>query len=81
MDSCGHRSHGGSGEVARVRAKLTVASDRLGCGQGELQQMQKELMAVLAKYMNLGGDGLEIRMDIVRRIKQGVQDVKTIQIK
>lgn len=76
-----HRSYSSSGEIARARAELTVASDRLDCGQNELQQMRKEILAILSRYLNLEDGLFEIRMDIVYEINRGVQDVKTIQIK
>lgn len=70
-----------SGAIARARTKLTIASDRLDCGQEELQQMQREITDILSKYLNLDRRVFEVRMDIVCRTKRGVQDVKTIQIK
>ena len=51
------------------------------CSQEELRQMRKEIVNILSKYLNLDSDRFEVRMDIVYEIKQGVQDVKTIQIK
>ena len=70
-----------SGAVARARAELTIASDRLDCSQEELRQIRKEIVNILSRYLNLDSDRFEVRMDIVYEIKQGVQDVKTIQIK
>ena len=70
-----------SGQIARERTRLTVASDRLSCNQDELRQLQKEVMGVLSKYMNLDKEALKIRIDIVSGTKRGVHDVKTIQIK
>ena len=69
-----------SGKIARERAKLTIASDRLACNQDELRQMQREVMDVLSKYMDLDKKFFKVRMDIVYETKRGVQDVKTIQI-
>ena len=43
--------------------------------------MRKEIVNILSRYLNLDSDRFEVRMDIVYEIKQGVQDVKTIQIK
>ncbi|MFR8548647.1 MAG: cell division topological specificity factor MinE [Lachnospiraceae bacterium] len=70
-----------SGKIAKARAKLLVASDRLSCNQDEFCQMKKEVLEILSKYLNLEKDVFEIRMDIVCTARQGVQDVKTIQIK
>lgn len=70
-----------SGQIARERTKLTIASDRLSCNQDEMRQFQKEVLCVLSKYMDLDKEALKIRMDIVYKTKRGIQDVKTIQIK
>lgn len=70
-----------SREIAKARAELTVASDRLGCHQEELGQLRREILDTLSKYLNPDLDIFEIRMDFVYERKQGVQDVKTIQIK
>ncbi len=70
-----------SGEIAKARAELTVASDRLGCGQEDMQQMQKEIVNILSKYMKLDNGIFSVRMNIVYEIKRGIRDVKTIQIK
>ena len=70
-----------SGKIAKARTELTIASDRLGCSQEEAAQMRREILDILAKYMNLDKEMFEIRMEIIRRARQGVRDVKTIQIK
>ena len=69
-----------SGEIAKNRAGLTVASDRLNASPEELQQMKKEIADILTRYLNLS-DAFEIRVDLIQKRNQGVQDVKTIQIK
>ena len=78
-----HRDHfiRTSGKIAKARAKLTIASDRLNCNQDEMRQMQEEMINILSKYVDMGEEMFEVRMDIVCRTKRGVQDVKTIQIK
>lgn len=81
MDIYGNHSLRTSGEIAKARTKLTIAADRLNCNQDDLQQMQKELVNILTKYMDLDKDIFEIRMDIVYGTNRGEQDVKTIQIK
>lgn len=70
-----------SGEIARLRAKMTVEGDRLCCNPEELLMMQKELVNILSKYMNLSENILEIKMNIIYETNRGIQDVKTIQIK
>ncbi len=70
-----------SGKIARERTKLTIASDRLSCNPEEMKQLQKEVISVLSKYIDMDKSFLKIRMDIVYETERGVQDVKTIQIK
>lgn len=70
-----------SGKIAKARTKLTIASDRLDCNQEELAQMQREVLNVLSKYMNLDSELFEVRIDIMCGRRQGFRDVKTIQIK
>ena len=75
------RSQRTSGKIAKARTKLTIASDRLDCNQEELSRMQEEVMDLLVKYMNLGRESYEIKLQIITRTKRGVKNVKTIQIK
>lgn len=70
-----------SGEIAKARAQATIAGDRISCNPEELQQMQKELVNILSKYMNLDHQVFEIKMNIIYEVNRGIQDVKTIQIK
>lgn len=78
-----HRSYAfqTSGEIARIRAKRTIEGDRLCCNPDELLMMQKELVTILSKYMNLNENILGIKMNIIYETSRGKQDVKTIQIK
>lgn len=80
MNSRRYASFLTSGEIAKNRAVLTVASDRLNASPEELQQMKKEIADILTRYLNLN-DAFEIRVDLIQKRNQGVQDVKTIQIK
>ena len=80
MNSRRYASFLTSGEIAKNRAVLTVASDRLNASPEELQQMKKEIADIITRYLNLS-DSFEIRVDLIQKRNQGVQDVKTIQIK
>ena len=80
MNSRRYASFLTSGEIAKNRAGLTVASDRLNASPEELQQMKKEIADILTRYLNLS-DAFEIRVDLIQKRNKGVQDVKTIQIK
>ena len=70
-----------SGKIAKARAELTIASDRIDCSQDETEQMRREIADILSKYMNLDRELFEIRIEIIGRTKRGARDVKTIQIK
>ncbi|MCC8066452.1 MAG: cell division topological specificity factor MinE [Clostridiales bacterium] len=70
-----------SGEIAKTRAGLTVSADRLDCDPKVLPQMCRELTDVLSKYINTDDDEISIRITFFYRMKRGISDVKTIQIK
>lgn len=70
-----------SGQIAKIRTRQTVSSDRLSCTPEEFQQMKKEIVNILFRYLNLDETVSEIRVEIVHEIKQGVSYVKTVQIK
>lgn len=81
MNICRNHMLCTSGEIAKARAELAVASDRLDCSVEDTQQMQTEIVNILSKYLNLDNEIFEIHMNIVYEIKRGIRDVKTIQIK
>ena len=70
-----------SGEIAKARAASLIATDRLSCSPEQLVQMRREILEVLSKYMCIEDKEFEIRMDLIHKTRQGVQDVKTVQIK
>lgn len=70
-----------SGQIAKLRTRQTVSSDRLSCTPEDFQQMKKEIVNILFRYLDLDETVSEIRVDIVHEIKQGVSYVKTVQIK
>lgn len=76
-----HRKLQTSGQIAKLRTKQTVSSDRLSCTPEEFLQMKKEIVNILSKYLNLDETVSEIRVEIVHEIKQGVPYVKTVQIR
>lgn len=70
-----------SREIAKARAELTIASDRFDCDPELLCQMKKELLHILAKYIDSENDCLKIHLNIVCEGKWGISYDKTIQIK
>ncbi len=71
-----------SGEIAKTRARLAVAADRLDCNPELLYQMRREVTGVLAKYINTEDEntGVSISFFCKRMTKWGISDVKTIPI-
>ena len=45
-----------------------------------MKYLKRDMKKVIEKYLNTENADISIRMDIKREIKQGVKDVKTIQI-
>ena len=69
-----------SGEIARIRLAGTLASDYLECSPEQFEIMRKELPEILSRYMDIN-ETQQIQLNMVQELKQGVQYVKTIQIK
>ena len=69
-----------SGEVAKLRLEQTLASDFLECSPEQLETMQKEILEILSRYLNMN-DMQKISLNVTQEIKQGVHYVKTIQLK
>ncbi len=70
-----------SGRIARARTASLISADRLSCSPEQLGQLRKEVLDVLSKYMDVEDREFKIRMELIHRPRQGVQDVKTVQIK
>lgn len=45
-----------------------------------MKYLKRDMKRVIEKYLNIENADVFIRMDIKREVKQGVKDVKTIQI-
>lgn len=69
-----------SGGIAKMRLEQTLASDFLECSSQQFQTMQKEILELLSRYMNIDSTQ-EIQLNLIQETKQGVHYVKTIQIK
>lgn len=69
-----------SGTVAKLRLEQTLASDFLECSPEKLENMQKEILDILSRYLNMN-DMQKISLNVTQEIRQGVHYVKTIQIK
>ena len=69
-----------SAVLARERTASILYMDRLDCPADTMNYLKRDMKKVIEKYLNTENADISIRMDIKREIKQGVKDVKTIQI-
>ena len=59
-----------SSEVAKGRLHLVLAHDRSGLEGGRLQEMRHEIAAVIAKYVQIDADAVEIQIETRNRASQ-----------
>lgn len=59
-----------SREVAKGRLHLVLAHDRTGLEGGRLQEMRQELAAVIAKYVTIDADAIDIQIETHKRQTQ-----------
>lgn len=59
-----------SRDVAKGRLHLVLAHDRTGLEGGKLQEMRAEIAAVLAKYVSIDAEAIEIQIETHRRDTQ-----------
>ncbi len=59
-----------SREVAKGRLHLVLAHDRTGLEGGRLQEMRNEIAAVIAKYVPIDADAVEIQIETRSRESQ-----------
>jgi cell division topological specificity factor len=59
-----------SGEVAKGRLHLVLAHDRTGLDGGKLQEMREEIAAVIARYVPIDAEAVEIQIETRNRETQ-----------
>lgn len=59
-----------SREVAKGRLHLVLAHDRTGLDGGKLQELRNEIAAVLAKYVPIDAEAVEIQIETRARATQ-----------
>jgi len=59
-----------SSDVAKGRLHLVLAHDRTGLEGGRLQELRAELAAVIAKYVPIDAEAVEIQIETHRRTTQ-----------
>jgi len=57
-------------EVAKGRLHLVLAHDRTGLEGARLQQMREEIAAVIAKYVEIDSEAVEIQIETSARSTQ-----------
>ena len=67
-----------SRDVAKGRLHLVLAHDRTGLEGGKLQEMRAEIAAVLAKYVKIDAEAVEIHIETHSRETQ-LQISSTVQ--
>ena len=55
-----------AGEVAKERLKLVLIHDRSNCQTNLLEDIRKDIMEVLSKYMEIDMEALDIKIDTVK---------------
>jgi cell division topological specificity factor len=59
-----------SREVAKGRLQLVLAHDRTGLEGGRLKEMRDEIAAVIARYVQIDADAVEIEIETHSRETQ-----------
>ena len=59
-----------SSQVAKGRLHLVLAHDRSGLEGGRLQAMREEIAAVIAKYVSIDAQAVEIQIETRSRAAQ-----------
>jgi cell division topological specificity factor len=59
-----------SRDVAKGRLHLVLAHDRSGLEGGRLQEMRAEIAAVIAKYVPIDADAVEIQIETRGRLAE-----------
>ena len=62
--------HKSSSDVAKGRLHLVLAHDRSGLEGGKLQELRAELAAVIAKYVPIDAEAVEIQIETRNRSTQ-----------
>ena len=53
----------GTGSIAKDRLKLVLVSDRAGCSPEIMEQIKKDIITVISKYIEIDADDVEIALN------------------
>lgn len=68
-----------SREVAKGRLHLVLAHDRTGLEGGKLQEMRAEIAAVIAKYVSIDAEAVEVQIEQTRSRKTQLTVTSAVQ--
>lgn len=68
-----------SREVAKGRLHLVLAHDRTGLEGGKLQEMRAEIAAVIAKYVSIDAEAVEVQIEQTRSRKTQLTVTSSVQ--
>ena len=69
-----------SAVLARQRMASILYMDRLDCPEDTVKYLKRDIRKVIEKYQDIEDADVNMRSDIKIEVRQGVKDVKTIQI-
>ena len=58
-----------------------LLSDRTNCSYDTMDMIKKDFRRTIEKYLEIDAKDIEVRLEIADETGQGVNNVKTIQIK
>lgn len=70
-----------SGCIAKERLRTVLLEDRTNCSCDTMEMIKRDFRKTIEKYMEIDAKDIEVRLEITEETGQGVNNVKTIQIK
>lgn len=75
----GRRNHG-SGATAKQRLQMVLVTDRSDLSPEKMQQMKDEIIAVIAKYVSVVRDKVEINIEQRQRDNVLIADIPLLRM-
>jgi cell division topological specificity factor len=75
------RRHNGSSATAKQRLQLVLVTDRSDLSPEKMQQMKDEIVSVIAKYVDVVRDKVEINIEQRQRDNWLVADIPLLKLK
>jgi cell division topological specificity factor len=58
----GRGSHSGTGQIAKDRLQFVLLHDRLNLAPERMEEMKREILAVISKYLTIDNDQVDIAL-------------------